>query len=253
MKVIDFEIEIPRYKNFTEIAILGDVHKGNKYFDAKLFDQYYEGSSGHKGFKDDPNMYIITTGDLMETALKDSLGVQDQSEWIEDQFIWVRDKLQPISSDDRLIAVIEGNHEHRATRNWIRTTRLLAHDLDVPYCAGYLLLNIHLKKNGNIRDYKIALHHGYGYARTIGGKANAVLRMSNIVGDADAYVMGHLHDKFAMVMPIQLNGKWKDRLVGMTGAYLIYGGYVEDRLYSPPARGSLKLKLHFDIPRITGR
>ncbi|KKK69508.1 hypothetical protein LCGC14_2933350, partial [marine sediment metagenome] len=96
-------------------------------------------------------------------------------------------------------------------------------------------------------------HHGYGYARTMGGKVNSVLRMSNIVGDADAYVMGHLHDKFAMVMPIQLNGLWKNRLIGMTGAYMKYGGYAEDRLYSPPARGSLKLKLHFDIERITGR
>ncbi|KKL55121.1 hypothetical protein LCGC14_2258630, partial [marine sediment metagenome] len=159
MKIIDFTIKIPRYKNFTEITILGDIHKGNKYFDKEEFSLYYDGSEGHKGFKDDPNMYVITTGDLMETALKDSPGVQDQSEWIEDQFIWVREKLKPITQEGRLIAVIEGNHEHRATRNWIRTTRLLAHDLDVPYCAGYLLLNIHLIKNEKIREYKIALHH----------------------------------------------------------------------------------------------
>lgn len=253
MKVIDFEIEIPKYKNFTEIAVVGDIHKGNAYFDPKLFDLYYKGTDGHKGFKDNTNMYMITTGDLMETALKDSLGVQDQSEWIEDQFVWIRGILLPIAKAGRLIGVIEGNHEHRATRNWIRTTRLLAHDLQVPYCAGYLLINIHLKKNDKERVYKIAAHHGYGYARTMGGKVNSVKRMANVVGDADAYVMGHLHDKFAVVAPILLNGVWKDRLLGMTGAYLKYGGYSEQRLYSPPARGSLKLKLHFDIQRITGR
>jgi hypothetical protein len=254
MKVIDFDIEIPRYKNFTEIAIIGDVHKGNEFFDPKEeFGRYYDGTEGHKGFKDDSNMYAITTGDLMETALKESLGVQDQSEWIEDQFIWIRDKLTPIAEDGRLIGVIEGNHEHRATRNWIRTTRLLAHDLDVPYCAGYLLVNVNLHKGDKTRTYKIAAHHGYGYARSLGGMVNAVLRMTDVVGDADAYVMGHLHNKFAIVSPIKLNGKWKERLLGMTGAYMKYGGYVENRLYKPPARGSLKLKLHFDINRVTGR
>jgi hypothetical protein len=82
---------------------------------------------------------------------------------------------------------------------------------------------------------------------------NAVLRMVDIVGDADAYIMGHLHDKFAISRPIFLNDKEKERVIGMTGAYLKYGGYGEHRLYSPPARGSLKLKLHFDIKRITGR
>lgn len=253
MKVIDFTINIPRYKNFTEIAILGDIHRGNMYFDPKLFAQYYEGSEGHKGFKTDTNMYIITTGDLMETAMKDSLGVQEQSEWIEDQFIWVREKLEPIAKAGRLMGMIEGNHERRATKNWIRTTRLLAHDLNVPFHSGYLVVNVHLKKNGNERKYKLAFHHGWGYARTPGGKVNSVMRMSKVVGDADAYVMGHLHDKFATVSPIFINGGVKERLFGMTGAYLKYGGYVEERLYSPPARGSLKLKLHFDIQRITGR
>ena len=253
MKEIDFEINIPRYKNWTEIAIMGDIHRGNRFFDPKEFSRYYDGTPGHKGFKDDKNMYVITTGDLMETAMKDSLGVQDQSEWIEDQFIWTRDMLKPIADEGRLIGMIEGNHERRASRNWLRTTRLLANDLEVPYCPGYLLTNVHLKKNGNTRDYKIAGHHGYGYARTPGGKMNAVMRMAQVVGDADAYVMGHLHDKFAKVSPIQLGGKWVERLFGMTGAYLKYGGYVEDRLYGPPARGSLKLKLHFDIQRITGR
>lgn len=253
MKEIDFEITIPKYKNFTEIAILGDVHKGNEFFDPKEFALYYDGTAGHKGFKDDDNIYVLTTGDLMETAMKDSLGVQDQSEWIEDQFIWVREKLMPIADEGRLIGLIEGNHERRASRNWIRTTRLLAHDLNTCYCPGFLIVNIHLKKNGNTRHYKIGAHHGWGYARTEGGKLNSVKRMGLIAGDCDAYIMGHLHDKFAKVSPIKLGGKWVPRLFGMTGAYLKYGGYVEERLYAPPARGSLKLKLHFDIQRITGR
>jgi len=253
MKIINFEIEIPKYKNYTEIGILGDVHYGNRYFDQKLFDKYYIGSKSHEGFKTDKNMYIISTGDLMETSLKDSLGVQDQDEWIEDQILWIMDILKPIHDEGRLIAMIDGNHEQRATKNWFRNTRLIAKILDVPYHHGYLIVNITLVKGEKKRKYKIACHHGYGYARTRGGILNAVMKMPSIVGDADAYVMGHLHNKFAVEVPIMLGDKIVDRIVGMTGAYLSYGGYTEDKLYTIPARGSLKLKLHFDIYRITGR
>jgi len=253
MKEINFKIEIPKYKNTTEVGIVGDIHRGNKYHDERLWNKYHIGSPAHKGFVDDNNMYIICIGDLMETALKDSLGVQDQSEWIEDQYLWILEQLEPIRDEGRLIGVIEGNHEKRASRNWLRTTRLLAKQLKVPYSDGYLVVNIKLKKGDKEREYKLATHHGYGYARTEGGKMHAVMRMADIVSDADAYVMGHLHDKFAKIKPIYRDGVVVDRLFGMTGAYLKYGGYVEERLYGPPARGSLKLKLHFDIDRITGR
>ena len=253
MKIIDFEIEIPQYKTFTEIAIIGDVHRGNEFFDEELWNMYYEGTPRHKGFKTKKNMYVICIGDLMETAMKDSLGVQDQSEWIEDQYLWTKGWLTPINDDGRLIALIEGNHERRASRNWLRTTRLLSKELDVPYSAGFMIINIILKKGDIERRYKICACHGYGNARTKGGKMNSVMRMRDIVADADVYVMGHLHDKLAMIVPILIDDKPKDRLFGMTGAYLEYGGYSEEKLYSPPARGSLKLKLHFDIDRVSAR
>ena len=253
MKVVDFEIEIPQYKTFTEVAIIGDVHRGNEFFDEKLWNWYYEGSTGHIGFKSEKNTYVICIGDLMETAMKDSLGVQDQSEWIEDQYLWTKEWLTPIKKDKRLIGLIEGNHEKRASRNWLRTTRLLAKELKVPYAQGVMVINLILKKGDKERRYKICACHGYGMSRTKGGKMNSIMRMRDIVADADVYVMGHLHDKIAMIVPIFINGGVKERLFGMTGAYLKYGGYSEEKLYSPPARGSLKLKFHFDIDRVSGR
>ena len=253
MKIIDFEIEIPKYKNFTEVAIIGDRHYGNEFYDPKLWDLYYEGSTGHEGFKTNKNMYVLCVGDLMETAMKDSLGVQDQSEWIEDQYLNTKEWLKPINDDKRLICLVEGNHESRATRNWFRTTRLLCKELDVPYAKGVVVVNLILCKGDKVRKYKIVACHGVGSARTKGGKLNSVMRMRDIVADADIYVMGHLHDKMSVEVPILLNDVFKDRLFCMTGAYMIYGGYSEEKLYSPPARGSLKVKFHFDIERVSAR
>lgn len=229
------------------------MHRGNRYFDEPLWNLYYEGTKNHEGFKTDKNQYVLSIGDLMETALKDSLGVQDQSEWIEDQYLWIKEQLQPIKEDNRLIALLEGNHEKRATRNWFRSTRLLSKELEVPYAEGLVVINITLCKGDITRKYKICAVHGAGSARTKGGKVNSIMKMRDIVGDADVYVMGHLHDKIAIVDPIYINGVPKERLFGMTGAYLTYGGYVEEKLYSPPARGSLKVKLHFDIDRVSAR
>ena len=253
MKVVNFTIEIPRYKNYTEVDIVGDSHFGNKYHDNALWELYYTGTLGHEGFKTAKNTYVICIGDLMETALKESLGVQDQNEWIEDQYLWTKRQLQPIKDDGRLIALVEGNHEKRASRNWFRTTRMLSKELDVPYTYGILLVNLTLKKGDNTREYKICAHHGYGNARTKGGKMNSIMRMRDIIGDADLYVMGHLHDRMAVTSPIYIHGEWKDRVFGMTGAYMEYGGYAEDKLYTPPARGSLKAKFHFDIDRVSAR
>jgi len=253
MKIIDFIIEVPKGKRSTEIIIVGDTHFGNKYHDKSLWDMYYKGTLGHEGFKTHKNQYILCVGDLMETALKDSLGVQDQTEWIEDQYLWAKKQFKPINDDGRLIAMIEGNHEKRASRNWLRTTRLLSKDFDVPYSAGILVTNIILKKGNKERKYKIVATHGAGGARTKGGKLNTIMRMRDIVADADVYVMGHLHDKMAVPVPILLNDVYKDRLFCMTGAYLEYGGYAEEKMYTPPARGSLKIKFHFDIDRVSAR
>jgi len=253
MKVIDFEIEIPQYKTFTELIVVGDVHKGSEYFDEKLWNMYYEGNSSHEGFKTKKNIYILCIGDLMETALKDSLGVQEQSEWIEDQYLWTKEWLKPIAEDKRLIALIEGNHERRASRNWLRTTRLLSKELSVPYSAGFMIINLILKKGDRERHYKIVACHGYGRSQTKGGKINSLMKMGLIVADADLYVMGHLHDRFAVSAPIILSDISKDRVFGMTGAYLEYGGYAEEKMYTPPARGSLKVKFHFDIDRVSAR
>jgi len=253
MKIIDFTIEIPKYKNYTEVHIVGDSHYGNKHHDKKLWKLYYEGTSGHEGFKTDKNSYIVCVGDLMETALKDSLGVQDQEEWIEDQYLWIKEQLKPIHEDGRLICLIEGNHERRASRNWFRSTRLLAKDFSVPYTGGIMVINIVLKKGDKERKYKIVATHGAGGARTKGGKLNTIMRMRDIVADADVYVMGHLHDKMAVPVPILINDVYKERLFCMTGAYLEYGGYAEEKMYTPPARGSLKVKFHFDIDRVSAR
>ena len=253
MKKLEYNITLRSDQNDVDIFMLADIHYGNRYHDKKLFQKYYVGDKDHEGFKTNKDYHVLCIGDLMETALKESKGVQDQNEWIEDQYMWVRDMLTPVAKDGRLIGLIDGNHERRAMRNWFRTNKMLASDLGVPYCGDSALIKVNLLKGCIKKSYTIYAHHGFGSSRTDGGKMNAAKRLALIVADADVYVIGHLHDKFAKISPVFIKGVAEDRLFCMTGAYLTYGGYVEERGYSPPARGSLKVKLHFDINRVSAR
>ena len=253
MKIVDFTINVPKGKTFSEVVIVGDVHYGNKYFDESLWEWYYTGSKNHEGFKTNKNQYIICVGDLMETSLQMSAGVQDQDEWIEDQYLWTKDWMIPIVEDGRMIGLVEGNHERRASKNWLRTTRLLSKELNVPYSPTIMIINLTLKKGIFKRKYIICVAHGKGWSRTVGGKFNACYRLNAIVGDADAYIIGHLHEKMSIMKRRYMDGVIRDVLYGITGAFLEYGGYGEELMYTPPAAGCLKLKLHCDIDRVSAR
>lgn len=246
MKEIHKIIDLRDNQNFVEVFVLGDTHFGNKYHDAELFDLYYQDMLK-------PDNYVVCVGDLMESAVFGSLGEHDQTKMINEQYLKIRELLKPISDDDRLLGLIYGNHEKRLLKNNFDIIDLLSKDLNVPNLEYMGIINLTLRKKNKTRCYRIAVAHGRGSGRTIGGKLNVVLNFAKIVNDADVYVIGHLHDKIAVTKSVFTSMGIKDAVFGITGAYLKYGGYVEEAMYTPPSRGSLKLRLHFDMERVSAR
>lgn len=244
MKEIDFTIKLKPDQDFVEVYVLGDTHFGNKFHDPLLFNIYYGEMLREEN-------YIVSVGDLMESAVDGSLGEKDQKERIDQQYIKLRKLLKPIRK--RVIGMVKGNHEERLIRQNFDINNLLHHDLGIANLGDMGVINIHLKKGKKQKTYRMMIAHGVGASRTEGGKLNAVMRLVKIVSDADIYVMGHLHDRMAVSKPIFTKDGIKDRIFGITGAFLEYGGYAERALYSPPSRGCLKVKLHFDMDRVSAR
>lgn len=251
MKKIDFNIKLDSNEDFLEVFILGDTHIGSPDFDEKTFLDYYEGLLHNK------RMYVIGIGDYMEvvTSSARTRFAAQQTMPIHEQKVEIMNYLQPIAEEGRVITLLQGNHEQRLSlREDYDVTADLCRELDVDYSNDLAIIHLNIKKGRQTTKYIISCEHGTGWSRTVGGRANTIKRMEEIV-HSDCYVIGHLHNKMFYKLGILDNETLETREVGfgMTGAYLKYGGYTLRKMYRPPSRGSLKLKFHADMDRISGR
>ena len=114
---------------------------------------------------------------------------------IESQRKKVRDLFSPLAKKNKLLGLIEGNHEAEIhLRYQDDITWNLCEDLKVPY-GGYvcfLILNFTWRKSTN--TYQVIIHawHGAGAAQTEGARLNRLVRLVNDI-QAHIYLMGHLH------------------------------------------------------------
>ena len=159
--------------------------------------------------------------------------------------------LAPIK--DKVLAVVEGNHERRIARDsGINTTELLAEGLGVTYSPASTLLKITMgrnRKNGKRYCYTLYLTHGTGAGRTAGGKINALRRLREIVL-ADVYVMGHVHWTASFTenyfVPDVRNNKIDEKTLTFvsTGSFLNWGGYAEEKNMYPNRLGAPRICLY---------
>jgi hypothetical protein len=121
---------------------------------------------------------------------------------------------------------------------------------------------------------KMAMHHGKGGGRTIGGSINAVDKMRDVIS-ADIYVMGHNHQLGALPSHAILSQKTPNnrggqrRIVGMgfnersiwcarSGSFLrTYAdnkpGYGVAALYPPAQLGALEMTIEVRRNRKNGQ
>ena len=252
MNLYKFKWTIPKDEDGANLCALSDIHKGNRYHNKPIYERNLKWLHEHKEFK------IITLGDLIECSTKHSVGLNDQIMEVEDQIDEIIDDLTPLAEEGRLIGMIQGNHERRALKEAsIDVTKRIAKQLDVTYMGVGAILYTKIKNGNNVRgqNYITYAIHGSSAARTAGGRINAVMRMGNIV-NADLYLHAHLHCLDHEVQDIHevIRGRvrLKRKHYVITGGYLTYGGYVEERGYAPAGpSGSARIKFHSDEHRIT--
>jgi len=160
------------------ILPISDMHIGDPNFNEDKFFGY------RKWILENPTAYVILNGDIMNTAIKDSVSdVYGETMNPQDQLRYAKKIFEPIA--DRILAIVRGNHEERIMRSTgIDTCEILAAYLGVYYAGDEALLKLRFGRrpnNGKPVTYIIYATHGWGGGRTSGGKVNNLQKLADIV------------------------------------------------------------------------
>lgn len=135
-----------------------------------------------------PNRFMLWTGDNVDAWALWSPGrafdqiCDPQSQVYRFCEVWA-------PARHRILGYVGGNHERRAIPGFGDLGVLIAQLLRIPYSNGRQFLDIYFGKHA---PFKVALWHGGGSGRTKGSIANTLQRFM-AQGDAQLYLMGHLH------------------------------------------------------------
>ena len=228
--------------DFSELRILplADLHLGDIHSDARKIREYID------YVHDSSNVFTILNGDLMDAAIKSSIGDTYGASLQPMQQLEQCVKIfEPIKG--KILAVLPGNHEARIYRSdGLDLTQIMCNQLGIGdlYSPASTLLFIRFGQDrarghhGRPVLYTIYCVHGSGGGRMEGGKINRLMQLASIV-DADIYVHSHTHlpaivkTSFFRACSCNSSVDKVDKLYINTGAALEYGSYGEVQSYKP--------------------
>lgn len=231
------KIDLPKELDKIEIHPLADLHIG----DAMC--KYSDIVKELEHIKATPNCYCILDGDLMDTAIKSSIGdTYGANLQPMEQLKACVELFAPIK--DKILAVASGNHENRVYKqDGVDLTALMCSQLGIAdrYTATTAMLFIRFGNDAHHNRkmcYTLYMTHGTGGGRKEGGKINRLADLANIV-DADIYVMAHVHqpaafrNTFFRADPRNNTICKAEHLFVNTAAWLDYGGYGDRAGFKP--------------------
>lgn len=229
--------DLPKEFDSIEVHPLADLHIGDaacNYKDIVAELEY---------IKNTPNCYCILDGDLMDTAIKSSIGDTYGANLQPMEQLKACVKLfEPIR--DKILAVSSGNHENRCYKqDGIDLTALMCSQLGIAdrYTETTALVYIRFgydKHHQRKQCYTMYMTHGTGGGRKEGGKIQRLADLATIV-DADIYLMAHVHqpaafrNTFFRADPRNNAISKAEHLFINTAAWLDYGGYGDRQGYKP--------------------
>ena len=242
MKTI--KIDLPADLEEIELHPLSDWHIGDAHHDA------FHTEAILKHIKETPNAYCILGGDMMDTAIANSVGDTYGAKMQPMEQLKLCVKLfDPIK--DKILCIVPGNHENRVYKyDGIDMTAMMASQRGLAgrYSTTAALLFIRFGRRSRSENqhnrkivYTVYTSHGSGGGKRVGGKINRLEDMANIV-DADIYIMGHVHqpaiirNSFYRVSAANSSVMCVDRLFVNTAAALDYGGYGEAQGFRPASK-----------------
>lgn len=230
MKVVTFKHRYEsREDELLQPVPIGDVHRGSRGMDEKLFYQTLDYVKEHE-------LPLILMGDYGEFISKDDrrhdyAGISFDMLTPDKQYRKIREDFMDVK--DQIVCVLAGNHEYSYwMHNDIDWANWLAAELGVPYCPdfAYIRVKFHrdIGKRGERHDLNILAHHGWTNARTDGYKIKVIHDMKSVFPDCHMYLMGHVH-KLGEALPT--SHLWVDRVNRIrefTQRYFFTGSFVKN-------------------------
>lgn len=226
----------PKHKTL-EIHPLGDLHVGSREFDEKRFLEWRD------MILEQPNRMVTLMGDILDNAVKSSVGSPYESLMQpRQQRIHAAELLEPIK--DRVIAAVGGNHCHRTTKDndtdpmEIVLAKLNLEHLYQPELQFvYIRFPTATRRRNRRPNYTVLLTHGNSGGMTIGAGLNRMEPYALAMG-ADLMITGHTHKPatapLVRYMP-QSSGVMYPREVRVMVAtgWLTYNGYPARKMLRP--------------------
>lgn len=248
------KVNFPTSWEIVNIYPLADLHIGDANCNMKFVHDKIE------EIKKDPLAAVILNGDLLNTALRNSVSdVYGDTLKPVDQIVQLVTLLTPIK--EKIIAATIGNHEARVYRNdGIDIMRLACRELGIEdkYQPEGILIFLRFgaskdgskhKQRNTSRLFTIYATHGTGGGRKEGAKAIRLADLASIV-DADIYIRSHVHmplvmrESFYRTNIGNCSVKLVDKLFVNTAASLNYAGYGQQQEYKPSSTQTPIIRLH---------
>lgn len=182
------EIKKVEFPGDVELYILGDVHYGDNQCDREMFKKIV--SNIQK--LDDDKCAVVITGDLLNVGLADSVTGAYGSMTLGTELDAMCAILDPLKS--KIIGFVSSNHHSRVEKKTgMSIDKEVAVRLGVNYLGHMGLVSITTGSGPFKNNYFVAMHHGAGGGRTMGAKANELMRLEDIIPGCDLYCQGHTH------------------------------------------------------------
>lgn len=232
------------------IIPLSDLHIGADFDESKFL--------GYRQWiLDRPNAYCVINGDVLEMAVKNSIGNTYDTLRPKQQKELAIKYLQPLAEAGKILAYLDGNHEFRVSKDTDEYPgEYICQMLGIPSVYDpdgiFLFLSVGYdrragSKNRNV--YTAFALHGWTGSRRIGGKANNLEDMAKSV-QADIYIASHTHQKFVfprrMVIPDARTKslRYTKQVFVSAGSFLEWSGYSVRKGYNPASLGSPRIRLN---------
>ena len=231
--------DLPTEHKSIELWVFADYHYSSQTSDHNLIKRDIEYVATHD------NAYCVWAGDLLECALRSTLGDVYSGLSPMEELTAMTELLRPAAP--KTIGIVPGNHEARHYRtNGVDMTRLLARQLGIEdkysedTAVIFLRFGADTGRTNHHRPvlYTIYLTHGSGGGRKEGGKIQRLADYANII-DCDCYICGHTHLPAALKLdfvrtsPANSSISYAPHLFVNAAAKLRYGGYSAVGGFSP--------------------